>query len=469
MDKNLTESLKWTRVAVEKGDAMAMYHLGWCYEHGEGVEKDANEADKWYRKAAENGIARRRLKETVEGMEWTYSIKDGNVQLDYASTTNATGAISIPSTLGGYPVTSIRGRQYGQPGVFEKCCTSMTIPSSVTNIGNNAFSCRRTGLLGGTGRSRLIARGNEFCEFNGLESFSVAADNPSYSSRNGMLCTKDGSVLIAGVNGDVVIPECVTNIGRGAFVGCGSLKSVTIPDSVKSICEDAFFGCSALTTVTISKSVTSIGSHAFDGCSALTSVTIPDGVSSIGDSAFSGCTNLTSVMIGNGVTSIGNYAFYNCGGLTSVTILDSVTNIDSQAFYGCTNLASVDVVKEGKVERVSFQDFCKQRKLSGAEGSLRERGLRRVPSGGSLRERRALREQARQEELAKEKELEAKRRAEAAAKEEEREKEREAQRQAEREEQRRELEALKAELRAQRVAAEKARKARETAELEVEP
>ena len=79
--------------------------------------------------------------------------------------------------------------------------------------------------------------------------------------------------------------------------------------------------------------------------------------------------------------------------------------------------------------------------------------------GASLRERRALREQARQEELAKEKELEAKRQAEAA----EKEKEREAQRQAEKEEQRRELQLLKDELRAQREAVERARAEREAA------
>lgn len=79
--------------------------------------------------------------------------------------------------------------------------------------------------------------------------------------------------------------------------------------------------------------------------------------------------------------------------------------------------------------------------------------------GASLRERRAAREQARQEEIAKEKELEAKRQAEAA----EKEKEREAQRQAEKEEQRRELQLLKDELRAQREAVERARAEREAA------
>ena len=107
---------------------------------------------------------------------------------------------------------------------------------------------------------------------------------------------------------------------------------------------------------------------------------------------------------------------------------------------------------------------------SGANSRLGLLGSRRFGAGGdssgtggSLRERRALREQARQEELAKEKELEAKRRAEAAAKEEEKEKEREAQRQAEREEQRRELQSLKDELKAQREAAERARAEREAA------
>ena len=79
--------------------------------------------------------------------------------------------------------------------------------------------------------------------------------------------------------------------------------------------------------------------------------------------------------------------------------------------------------------------------------------------GGSLRERRALREQARQEELAKEKELEAKRQAEAA----EKEKEREARRQAEREEQQRELQLIKDELSAQREVVERERAEREAA------
>ncbi len=98
---------------------------------------------------------------------------------------------------------------------------------------------------------------------------------------------------------------------------------------------------------------------------------------------------------------------------------------------------------------------------AGLLASRRPAGFAADPmmGGASLRERRAAREQARQEEAAKEKELEDKRKAEAA----EKEKEREAQRQAEREEQRRELQLLKDELKAQREAVERAREEREAA------
>ena len=97
--------------------------------------------------------------------------------------------------------------------------------------------------------------------------------------------------------------------------------------------------------------------------------------------------------------------------------------------------------------------------LGGRRSSMDGEQPRPGMIGASLRERRAARELARQEEEAKEKELEAKRQAEAA----EKEKEREAQRQAEKEEQRRELQLLKDELRAQREAVERARAEREAA------
>ena len=89
-----------------------------------------------------------------------------------------------------------------------------------------------------------------------------------------MLCTKDGSILIVGVNGDVVIPEGVTSIESFAFSGCSALTSVTIPNSVTNIGEWAFSGCSGLTSVTIGDGVTSIGEYVFYGCTNLSEIKV---------------------------------------------------------------------------------------------------------------------------------------------------------------------------------------------------
>ena len=85
---------------------------------------------------------------------------------------------------------------------------------------------------------------------------------------------------------DVTIPEGVTTIGVGAFYDCYSLTSVTIPSTVKEIRLRTFKGCGSLVDVTISEGVTTIGAEAFYNCWSLTPVTIPSTVTEIGDWAF---------------------------------------------------------------------------------------------------------------------------------------------------------------------------------------
>ena len=157
--------------------------------------------------------------------------------------------------------------------------TSVTIPNSVTSIGERAFS---------------------YCA--GLTS--------------------------------VTIGNSVTNIGDYAFYECSGLTSVTIGNSVTNIGDYAFYGCSGLTSVTIPNSVTSIGRYAFEYCSGLTSVTIPNSVTSIGKWAFSNCKGLTSITIPNSVTNIGDFAFHGCPDLTSViSLIEEPFEINENTFY----------------------------------------------------------------------------------------------------------------------------------------
>ena len=152
----------------------------------------------------------------------------------------------------------------------------------------------------------------------------------------------------------VTIPNSVTSIGKLAFASCSGLTSVTIPNSVTSIGDSAFYNCTELTSITIPNSVTSIGYKAFHNCSGLTSVTIPSSVTSIGNEAFENCSGLTSVTIPSSVTSIGNEAFHNCSGLTSITIPNSVTSIGYGAFFGCNNIETANINSQAALDAFNF-------------------------------------------------------------------------------------------------------------------
>lgn len=58
VEKNLEEAIKWYKKAAEQGYAKAQYNLAVCYDSEYGVEKNVEKAVKWYRKSAEQGYAR---------------------------------------------------------------------------------------------------------------------------------------------------------------------------------------------------------------------------------------------------------------------------------------------------------------------------------------------------------------------------------------------------------------------------
>jgi uncharacterized repeat protein (TIGR02543 family) len=242
------------------------------------------------------------------------------------------GALTIPSTIVDLPVTIIGKNAFSPNYQGMQSITSVTIPNSVTSIGDYAFySCY--GLTSVTIPSSVTSIGeNVFANCSSLTIMTI----PSNVSSIGAYVFSNCSRLTS-----ITIPNSVTSMAYGAFSGCSGLTSITFPNSVTSIGDFTFSGCSGLTSITIPNSVTSIGNEAFYRCSVLASVTIPNSVTSIGRLAFRSCPELTSVTIGSGVTSIGEYAFQYCSKLTSVTIGSGITSIGGYAFQYCPKLTSV--------------------------------------------------------------------------------------------------------------------------------
>ena len=297
------------------------------------------------------------------------------------------------------------------------CCSSLTrieIPDSVTSIEEMAFACcsSLTNIIISKEVTRISVSSFAFCK--ALTNIKVESENSEYCDIDGILFSKDKTVLISYPAGKTeqyyIIPSSVTCIGPLAFGGCKSLNHIVIPECVISIGGAAFECCSSLASIEIPKWVIDIGTEAFVDCSSLTSIVIPKWVISIGDAAFGRCGALTDIkvesenseycdidgvlfnkdktilisypagkteqsyVIPSSVTSIKERAFFGCSSLTRIEIPNSVASIGEAAFAACINLTSVSIQEElKKYIELAFKEEAKHIKFDFYENSITDK------------------------------------------------------------------------------------------------
>lgn len=209
------------------------------------------------------------------------------------------GAFAFQSCSGlesvslGNSVTTI-----GEEGfaVCEKL-TQINLPSTLTSIGEYAFfddpALLRLSIPASVSKIGMGAFG--YC--SRLSTIEVNESNPSFTSQNGVLYSKDRTELVC----------------------CPAAKSeIQIPSTVSSINAGAFWGCELISVIDLPSTVSFIGQKAFDYCISLKSIVIPEGVTTLDEMVFYQCENMESVVIPTSVTFVAWNAFGRCTALKSI-------------------------------------------------------------------------------------------------------------------------------------------------------
>ena len=322
-----------------------------------GLNEDVIYAEKWPDTGEYwNGliIARRAIdggpyKETVDGIEWIYYVKDDKSSV-YTIDQSIVGTVYVPQMLGGNPVTSI------YTSAFNGCSISeVVMHNGITEIQSNAFSnCQNIQHLKIPSSVTSIA--SNICNGCGSLTSIYIPDNRVYKSTDNMLFTADGKTLIHGINGNVQVPNRTLSIGQYAFAQLPNLSTVSLPSNFNTIGDGAFSDCTNL--VKITGNAKEICSAAFNN-TGLSSAFLPNGVISVHSNAFSNCSKLVSAFICPNINYLdSSNLFYNCQNLTDVTISAADGDayvINTAMFYNCSALSYIDL--QGEITAINSHAF----------------------------------------------------------------------------------------------------------------
>lgn len=256
---------------------------------------------------------------------FTYCVQNGNATIISCETSNE--AITIPSSIEGYPVTTIGYNAFANNTQIK----SIILPTTVTKVDSYAFyNCKNL---------ENITLGTSLAEIGDYAFYNTALTKittPASLRTIGNYAFANCSALTK-----FTMRSGVENLGDGVFYNAIQLSDVTLSNTIDAISDFCFYNCSSLTEINIPASVIKIENCAFEKCTNLIAATIEGNVEYIGKKAFYSC-NLSSFDFGNKLTYLGTDSF-SLNPITTADLPNTVTQIGAQAFSDCQLLSNLYV------------------------------------------------------------------------------------------------------------------------------
>lgn len=161
-------------------------------------------------------------------------------------------------------------------------CTNLTeinIPDSVTSLNGTFFGC--TNL-------KDINIPDSVVSISGFNGAGITKITIPYS----VTMLGNGAFMNCVNLEEAVILGEITTLGSNCFRGCKNLKKVQLPDSIITIDSCAFQDCSSLVKINMPQNLKTIYQTVFMNCNELEMLTIPDGVTRIDHGVFPATTIL---------------------------------------------------------------------------------------------------------------------------------------------------------------------------------
>lgn len=175
--------------------------------------------------------------------------------------------------------------------------TGIILPEGLERIGDLAFM--GTSLTSITIPSSVVELGyGAFCDCPELEKF------------DGKFASADGRCLV--VDGAL---RAIATVGMTEYI---------IPDGVEVICADVLSDGLALEHLILPSSVKRIEGSAFSDASGLDELTLNEGLERLDAFAFADCANVERIVIPSTVTEVGSPMFYSCFSLEELVLLPVV-------------------------------------------------------------------------------------------------------------------------------------------------